>query len=108
MRTDETTGLTLTADRARALQDALLAWGEAAQKMMLVEEVGELLSALAKFERGRVNRGDVIDEIADVQIILWQMALMQPGREVEYAINRKMERLAERVKLAREGKRGHP
>ena len=45
-------------------------WGTEGQIDMFHEEVGELLSALNKYKRGRVPAKEVITEIADVQIMI--------------------------------------
>ena len=44
-------------------------WGKEGQIDMFHEEVGELLSALNKYKRGRVPAKEVVTEIADVQIM---------------------------------------
>lgn len=55
---------------------ALSTWGEKAQVFMAIEECGELLAALAQFERGRTSVEAVADEIADVLVMIEQMAVM--------------------------------
>ena len=49
-------------------------WGADAQVKMLSEEIGELLAAMGKFDRRRVEVHDVITELADVSIMVEQMA----------------------------------
>lgn len=53
---------------------ALNQYGLEAQKWVLIEECGELLNALAKLKRDRTNKDDVINELADVHIMVEQMA----------------------------------
>lgn len=54
---------------------ALSLYGIDAQMMMLIEECAELLDAIAKLKRGRVNIADVVTELADVSIMVEQIAL---------------------------------
>lgn len=72
-------------------------WGTEGQIDMFHEEVGELLSALNKYKRGRVPANDVITEIADVQIMAEQLAEMFGGVAVQNEKLRKLDRLARRV-----------
>lgn len=64
---------------------------------MTIEECGELIVALAKY--GRDNNGstvnDIVDELADVQIMINQMKLIFGG--VEARIKTKLERLKKRL-----------
>ena len=75
----------------------ILEFGIENQKKMLHEEIGELLSALNKYDRGRVNDEAVITEIADVMIMLEQMAFIFGEEEVEAEKERKLQRLLDRL-----------
>ena len=75
-------------------------WGKEGQIDMFHEEVGELLSALNKYKRGRVPAKDVITEIADVQIMAEQLAEMFGSVAVYNEKLRKLDRLARRVQKA--------
>ena len=55
---------------------ALDAYGKDAQMKMAIEECSELINALCKDYRGRVNNDAVATEIADVMIMCAQMALI--------------------------------
>lgn len=44
-------------------------FGHVAQDFMIVEECGELLTALARRERGRGTEAEVDEEIADVLLV---------------------------------------
>lgn len=55
-------------------QNALASFGYDKQMLMLVEECGELLSAIGKLNRGRISHEDVLDELADVSIMVEQIA----------------------------------
>jgi NTP pyrophosphatase (non-canonical NTP hydrolase) len=83
--------------RIELYQKALSKWGVLAQQKMLMEEVGELFSAIGKFDRMRVEEKDVITELADVSIMVEQMATLFGyeafEKEKEYKLNRLKERL---------------
>ena len=76
--------------------DAILTYGVRAQEDMLHEEVGELLSALNKHARGRIQREAVITEIADVIIMCEQLATILGRDEVDKEIDFKLERICKR------------
>lgn len=67
------------ADRVGA--QAIERYGDEAQTRMLVEETGELLTAVARCARGRGARSDVVEECADVIITALQAARMHSGSE---------------------------
>jgi len=49
-------------------------WGEL-QFDVLIEEMSELTKEICKMRRGKDNRNEIAEEIADVEIILAQMKL---------------------------------
>lgn len=53
-------------------------WGIRAQVLMCIEEAGELLQALSKYDRNpaKENRQAILEEIADVDIMLNQMRII--------------------------------
>ncbi len=55
---------------------AIAAWGVEAQINMFVEEVGELLSVLGKYRRGRVGPFRVAEELVDLRIMVGQVAVL--------------------------------
>lgn len=77
--------------------NAILAFGPRTQVDMLHEEVGELLSAINKYHRGRASKEDVITEIADVMIMCGQMAFLFGPDEVRAEKERKLIRLQQRI-----------
>ena len=79
------------------IEDALRTYGADAQKTMVVEECAELINALAKQRRKRTSDIDIITEIADVQIMLWQMTALYGADAVNMEIAKKMKRLSERL-----------
>lgn len=77
--------------------NAILAYGTESQIDMLHEEVGELLSAINKYKRGRCPAEDVITEIADVEIMCGQMAMIFGPDKVMAEKEKKLIRLQERI-----------
>ena len=75
----------------------LSAFGIDAQVFMVMEETGELLSALAKAKRGRVTSAEIITELADVSIMMEQMAVYFGLDEFREEKERKLQRLKERL-----------
>ena len=67
------------------------------QAMKAVEECAELTAALMHFFADRALTEEVITEIADVQIMCEQLALMFGQAEVEREKQRKLERMKERL-----------
>ena len=57
--------------------EALNKWGAEAQTLMVFEDMSELQKELCKRARGKDNREAIAEEIADVQIMLEQMMILQ-------------------------------
>ena len=56
------------------LKRALNTWGEKAQMLMVVEEMSELIKEILKnVSRGKDNISELIEETADVEIMLEQL-----------------------------------
>ena len=83
--------------RKALYEKAIELWGVPAQVMMVMEETGELLSALGKFDRRRASEADVITELADVAILVEQMAIVFGLDDFKKEKERKLERLKERL-----------
>lgn len=77
--------------------NVLKEFGCGGQVMMLVEECGELLSAIAKFRRDRATEEDIVTELADVAIMVEQMAILFGLPEFEAEKERKLARLKKRL-----------
>jgi hypothetical protein len=67
---------------------------------MVVEECGGLLVALAQWRRDRVGEGEVIDEIADMYVILGQLSEMFGVELVRERVRFKLDRLEMRLEKA--------
>lgn len=86
-------------DDAPLLMRAIEAYGREAQTDQLVEELAELIVAVHHFRRGRIPLEKVLEEIADVDIMLGQFALMHGAGMAKTAPIRaaKLARLEERL-----------
>ena len=77
---------------------ALQTWGPKVQNLVIFEEIAEFLKTYAKCIRTKGNREELIDEIADMEIVLQQMKIMYDVEEdVESSVTRKLEKLEEKL-----------
>ena len=76
---------------------ALEKYGAHHQEHMMVEEMGELATALNHYHRGRCSIDDVRLEIADVFIMIKQMRCLYGKDEVDRAIKLKLQRLQNKL-----------
>lgn len=74
-------------------QATLDKWGEDAQYDQAVEECAELITALKHFRRGKVDQQAVIDELADVTLMLGQLSWMFGTELVEESVQKKLKKL---------------
>ena len=72
---------------------AIEKFGETSQKIMFMEESAELIKELSKSMRGRSNITEIIEEIADVQIMLDQLKIIYDIGKCEVARINKMKKL---------------
>lgn len=72
--------------------EALLHFGGDAQVRKAMEELAELLTALARYPK-RAFLDDIAEEIADVLIVARQLAILVGEDRVEAALPRKLEKL---------------
>ena len=89
----------MTEEEKLLYEQSIKKWGESSQVNMAYEEMGELISALNKFSRGRVGIDEVITEIADVQIMVEQLSVMFGISAVSSEKERKLRRLNDRLKI---------
>ena len=73
--------------------------GKAMQTVVAIEEMSELQKELSKFIRGKGDRENLIEEVADVLVMITQIQLMYhiPDDEVEKVMHFKLNRLKERM-----------
>lgn len=80
------------------LRKALEMYGAVPQISMVFEEMSELQKELCKHLRGKDNRSEIAEEIADVEIMLAQMKYLFDCVDlVEVCRKQKVERLAHRL-----------
>lgn len=105
--------------RPEVLRAAISTYGEKAQADMAIEEMSELTKAILKFRRamGKVDdeecerlRENIVEETADVMIMLTQMIMLYDWDNeiqsiVDYKVNRLYERLGIAGKVLAEGRR---
>ena len=84
----------------KILQRAITLWGEKAQREMIIEEALELGLALMKLRRsgdsGEQMRS-VVDEVADMKIMVAQAELLYDKEAIDKRVEYKMDRLAGRL-----------
>ena len=78
----------------------LVRYGDA-QIIIAIEELSELQKELCKDLRGKLNKNNLIEEIADVEIMLEQMKMYYEidDEELEVVKQQKLERTKERLGL---------
>lgn len=95
----------MTQEQMRNLNTIVETYGNDAQEDMAIEECSELIKAILKFRRSDEKttemRDAVIDEIADVQIMLTQLGIVfncvaEVEDRIDFKINRQMGRIKER------------
>lgn len=95
----------MTQEQMRNLNTIVETYGNDAQEDMAIEECSELIKAILKFRRSNAKDSDlrdaVIDEIADVQIMLTQLGIIfncveEVNERIDFKIDRQMGRITER------------
>ena len=84
-------------ERLESYNRAIEQWGIPNQVLMVVEECGEMLNALAKINRNRSTPDEVITELVDVTILMEQMAVVFGYGRYKAEMKRKLERLKNRL-----------
>ena len=79
------------------LQNAIKVYGRDKQTEMAIEEMGELLVAINQQKRGRISVEAVQEEIADVKIMVEQLAIIYGENGVSNFETKKVARLKERI-----------
>lgn len=72
---------------------AINKWGVEAQCDQAVEECAELIASLKHLKRGKVSEDELIDEIADVYLMLGQLIYMFGEDKLNTAVDRKIVKL---------------
>ena len=85
-------------DYVETLEKAVEVFGERIQSEIAIEEMAELTKEIVKNFRGNDNVQNIIEEIADVQIMLDQLKIMFDCQvEVQWSMEEKIERLNNRI-----------
>lgn len=84
-------------DPDKIFKAALEKWGKEAQLNQLQEECGELVAAVNQYRRGRVSDVEVVSEIADVMILVFQMEHVFGASLLQSQMEIKMSKLKERL-----------
>jgi NTP pyrophosphatase (non-canonical NTP hydrolase) len=71
----------------------LAKWGVDAQYDQAVEECAELIAVLKHFRRGKADAQRVIEELADVWLMVGQLAFMFGEDQVKSAVQEKLAKL---------------
>lgn len=80
------------------IHKAIDKYGIALQKIIAVEEMSELIKEISKDIRGFENRDQIIEEIADVEIVIQELSLIYNCTfEVLAMRKKKIERLKKRL-----------
>jgi len=74
-------------------QATLDKWGEEAQYDQAIEECAELIASLQHYKRGKVGEADIIDELADVTLMIGQLSWMFGVEKIDQAIEQKLIKL---------------
>ncbi|EAT14217.1 antitoxin [Desulfuromonas acetoxidans] len=80
-------------DNEELYRRTLALWGEQAQYAQAVEECAELCAALMHYRREKVAPQQVIDELADVTLMIGQLTWMFGTDRVAEAVERKRGKL---------------
>lgn len=95
----------MTQKQLRDLNTIVETYGSDKQEDMAIEECSELIKAILKFRRSNAKNSDlrdaVIDEIADVQIMLTQLGIIfncveEVNERIDFKFDRQMGRIKER------------
>ena len=68
-------------------------WGEEAQYNQMIEECAELIATLQHFSRGKANSDDVVNELADVFLMVGQLTYMFGEDQLTAAVEKKIAKL---------------
>lgn len=94
------------------LLQAIATYGENEQSRVAMEELAELIRALNKYHREKTDehRQNLIEEMADVYIMLRQISIMYDisgEKEIEPVFHEKITRLRERLEAENNAENGN-
>ena len=84
----------------KIFRDAIDYFGDTSQKIMVIEEMSELIKELCKELRDRGNIENIAEEVADVEITLSQIKMIYDiedavSKQRDYKLNRFVNRMIE-------------
>jgi uncharacterized protein YabN with tetrapyrrole methylase and pyrophosphatase domain len=84
----------------KIFRDAIDYFGDTSQKIMVIEEMSELMKELCKELRDRGNIDNIAEEVADVEITLSQIKIIYDiedavAKQRDYKLNRFANRMIE-------------
>lgn len=87
------------------LYEAIYIYGIDKQLDMCIEEMSELTKEICKYKRGKCNYDEIIEEIADVYIMLEQLKIIFniDEKEIKNIAEIKVKRLNERLENIKNG-----
>lgn len=87
--------------RNSIIDKAIHTWGEDAQLNCAVEELAELIQAITKHKRGYDNYENIVEEIADVRIMIEQLIKICDikEQEIQEVEEYKLKRLQKRLEV---------
>ncbi|MCK4509650.1 MAG: antitoxin [Desulfuromonadales bacterium] len=68
-------------------------WGEKAQYDQTIEECAELITSLQHFARGKVDEDAVVNELADVFLMVGQLTYMFGEDKLSESVEKKIAKL---------------
>ena len=88
-------------NQKEVIKKAIETYGEDAQLWMVIEEMSELSKEICKYKRGKDNKENIADEIADVLIMIEQLHVICdiPIETIKKHIEFKIRRLADRLDI---------
>jgi hypothetical protein len=86
-------------DKTKIYEAAAKEWGEKQQRIAAAEEFAEAAAVLARYHNGKCHMDEVISELADAEIVSEQMRLYFSPQAIDEEKERKLLRLAEKLKI---------
>lgn len=87
-------------EREEVYRMAVACFGKLHQKIVAIEEMAELIQAICKDFRGKLNMENLVEEMADVQIMLDQLQIIYDAHEaVDAAMELKIKRLRQLLNM---------
>ena len=88
----------LTLDEFLLCKQAIMRFGKKNQMIVAIEELSELMKEITKHLRGRDNKAEISEEMADVYIMLEQLIMIfDNDGEIRAQMRKKMKRLRDRM-----------